>query len=113
MDWPQTKNNKKTKQIEEFIKDKNINVLCINKHSLNLQKLSAHEGWQARFKSQKTHTLAALNIHSTNKGKRIYGGTAHITSSFLSPRVKDYRAKIQQAWVDGPGYKLKAKGQQP
>ena len=84
------KKDVKSKQLKELMKDKCIDVLCINEHNLNLPKLSATEGWRNRFKTQKTHTLAASNIHNTSTSKRIYGGTAHITSAFISPRVKDF-----------------------
>ena len=69
--------------------NKNVDVLCINKHNLNLPRLLAHKGWRTRFKTQKVHTLAVSNIHATNDYKRVNGGTAHVTSSFISPRVKD------------------------
>ena len=38
------KSDIKTNKFKKFIKDKSVNILCINEHNLNLPKLGAQEG---------------------------------------------------------------------
>jgi hypothetical protein len=66
-----------------------IDLLGSAEININYTRVGPTNQWKDRFKKLRTNSHCATNIHSTSQDKRLFGGTAYLTTSSASHKVEN------------------------
>ena len=80
--------HEKHAQITTSIEKHKMDFLGLAEINLNLKKVRPTNQWKDRFKKLNTNSHCATNEHTTSEEKRIFGGTAYLTSKTMSHKVE-------------------------
>jgi exonuclease III len=65
-----------------------MDVLGMAEININFKKVGPTQQWKDRFKKLRTNSHCATNEHTTSNEKRVFGGTAYLTSAAASHKVE-------------------------
>jgi hypothetical protein len=85
---PSAAYHEKHDQITQSMIKHKMDVLGIAEININFQQVGPTNQWKDRFKQQRTNSHCATNQHTTSKDKRVFGGTAYLTSPSASHKVE-------------------------
>jgi exonuclease III len=85
---PSMAHHEKHDQIINTIQKHKIDVLGLAEVDINLPRLGPTNQWKNRLRKIRTNAHCATNKHTTSTAKRVFKGTAYITSALASHRVE-------------------------
>jgi hypothetical protein len=80
--------HEKHDQILHAISKYKIDLLRLAEININYKQVSATNQWMDRFKKLQTNKHCATNHHTTSQDKRVFGGTAYLSSPSASHKIE-------------------------
>lgn len=80
--------HEKHDQITQSMEKHKMDVLGMAEININFKKVGPTQQWKDRFKKLRTNSHCATNEHTTPNEKRVFGGTAYLTSAAASHKVE-------------------------
>jgi hypothetical protein len=80
--------HEKHDQILHAISKYTLDALGLAEININYQQVGSLNQWIDRFKKLRTNKHCATNRHTTSQDKRVFGGTAYLTSPAASHKIE-------------------------